>query len=1092
MRARGTSRLFVLGCLLVFASGARAQSPTTGQISGVVKDPSGAVVTGAKITLTNAAGVDRETATDADGHYLFPLLPPGIYSIHVDARGFQSYVLDRIEVRITEYSEVDAALSVARGAQSVTVTAAPPLVQTDSVDAGRVVGERQLSELPLPTRNYTQILGLSPGAMENLPNNTDLGRGDLDFYVNGQRDTSNNVVLDGTIITSPGTNSTPSLAVPSPDSLQEFIVQTSLYDATQGRNTGGNLAVVTKSGTNSFHGNAFEFFRNSALNANDYFLKQSGEARPELNSNQFGGTFGGPIKRDKTFFFISYQGTRQHNGASANSLTTLFIPQGLTNDRSTATLQNFALVNYGVTTIDPTALALLQATLPSGQFAIPSAAPNGTVLNGTVVTPLSALSTFSEDQFSLSFDQNVTSTNKFSAKFFFSQDPQFQALFSFVGADPLQAPGYGGHITFSNRVLSLTDTQTIGTNLINEAHFGFSRINAPSTPQEPFTNAQFGINNPLAATYPGMATIEVNGLFSIGSTPLGDQRSTTENFQGSDTLSWTHGKHFVRFGGDFIRNHVDFFFHSFSRGEIDFNDFTDFLNGTIAFGLLGNGIPNRNMRINDADGFVQDDWRILPNLTIDAGFRVGFDGGISDTQGRIANFLPNVFAQNTLPCLVTAPCNPPNGFELFKPGQTLNPNAWNVAPRIGLAWRPLGSDNFVVRTGYGIYYDRFSTRFANFQIFNYPYDIIGLSLGLLPGSFQNPFPNLAGVSFPVTPAVIPSPIPFYASGFPLPGFSTPISGLYAAKNLSVPYTQQYNLGFQWEPFKSWLLDAGYVGSKGTKLINVYNFNQGAAGTPPYNLSGFSNNKVLNGFEEVQTNTNSHYNALQASLTKRFSAGLQLLASYTYSKSTDQGSGGFENELGGYPGDQQNPDAQLGLSDFNRAQRFVISGVYQLPLFYKGDSRLAKSAANDWQIGGIAIFQSGLPFSVVCESGSALYNRADYVPGATITVPGGTESKLNDYFNVAAFSNTCANAAPYGTSGRNIITGPGQKNIDFSIVKYFPVTETARFEFRSEFFNLFNWVNFSNPNNNVLLPNVGAISTTSSGPRIIQFALKFNF
>ncbi len=217
-----------------------------------------------------------------------------------------------------------------------------------------------------------------------------------------------------------------------------------------------------------------------------------------------------------------------------------------------------------------------------------------------------------------------------------------------------------------------------------------------------------------------------------------------------------------------------------------------------------------------------------------------------------------------------------------------------------------------------------------------------------------------------------------------------------------------------------------------------------------------------------------------------------MASYTYSKSTDQGSGGFENELGGYPGDQQNPDAQLGLSDFNRAQRFVISGVYQLPAFYKGDSRLAKSAANDWQIGGIAIFQSGLPFSVVCESGSALYNRADYVPGATITVPGGTESKLNDYFNVAAFSNTCANAAPYGTSGRNIITGPGQKNIDFSIVKYFPVTETARFEFRSEFFNLFNWVNFSNPNNNVPLPNVGAISTTSSGPRIIQFALKFNF
>jgi len=243
---------------------------------------------------------------------------------------------------------------------------------------------------------------------------------------------------------------------------------------------------------------------------------------------------------------------------------------------------------------------------------------------------------------------------------------------------------------------------------------------------------------------------------------------------------------------------------------------------------------------------------------------------------------------------------------------------------------------------------------------------------------------------------------------------------------------------------------------------------------------------------VTTNTNSHYNSLQASVTKQFSSGLQFLASYTYSKSTDQGTGSFENELGGYPGDQQNPNAQLGLSDFNRAQRFIISGIYDLPTLYKGESRLAKLAANQWQIAGIATFQSGLPFSVVCESGSALFNRADYIPGSTITVPGGTESKLNEYFNVGAFNNTCVNAAPYGTSGRNILTGPGQKNVDFSIVKFFPITEGTRLEFRSEFFNIFNWVNFENPNNNVLLPNVGAITSEASGPRIIQFALKFNF
>jgi len=1120
MKTRASSIVLVVSSLMVLAAIAVAQSATSGQISGVVKDPSGAYVSGATVALTNSAGLQRTTTTSSDGRYIYPLLPPGIYAVKIEASGFKPFTAEKLEVRITEYSELDATLTLAGSSEKVEVSSEPPLVETSSATTGRVIDEISVQELPLPTRNYTQILGLSTGAGQNLARTTDLGRGDLDFYVNGQRDTSNNVVLDGSIIDSPGTNSTPSLAVPSPDSIQEFIVQTSMYDATQGRNTGGSLALVTKSGTNSFHGGLFEFLRNRVLNANDFFLNQAGSPRPELTRNQFGGTFGGPVWRNKTYFFVSYQGTRERNGASQNSLTSLNIPEGLTNDRSTATLNALAAA-YGVTTIDPSALGLLQATLPNGQYAIPSQAPNGLVTAGTVLTPISTTSQFTEDQFNVNIDHEVSHNNKLNGRFFYSEDPQYQALFSFVGADPFQAPGYGGNITFSNRIFGLTDTHVFNPNLINEAHFGFSRINAPSKPQEPFTNAQFNINNPLAAQYPGLATIEVLGLFTIGSTPLGDQKSTVETFQFSDTVSYTRGKHFLRFGGDVIREHVDFFFHSFSRGEILFNDFPSFLTGNnpvdyanptgplaleASVGLLGNGLSGRNMRVNDADWFAQEDYKLSERLTLNAGVRVDFNGGISDTKGRIANFNPAVFAANGgATCSFLAPCSPPNGFELFRPGQPLNPNAWLVSPRIGLSWRPPNTDNLVVRAGYGIYEDRFSTRFANFQIFNYPYDVIGVAIAnLVPalglgGAYPNPFPNLAGLSFPISPATVPSPVPFYSSGVSLGpfGLSTPISGLYVDPKLSIPYTQQYNLGFQWEFVKNLLAEIGYVGSKGTKLINVYNFNQGTAGTAPYGPINFSTNKVLNGFEQARTNTNSTYNSLQASLTKRFSHGLQFLASYTFARSIDEGSGGFENELGGYPGDQQNPLSQYGLSDFNRTHRLVISGRYDLPKFYDGGSRVARTIANDWQVSGIATFQSGLPFSVVYEVGSAIYNRADQKPGVPITESGRIEHRLSDYFNANAFEPS-ANAAPYGDSGRNLLIGPGQKNIDFSVVKFIPVTERMKFEFHTEFFNIFNFVNFSNPLNNVGAfglggtTTAGEITAASSGPRVIQFALKFNF
>jgi hypothetical protein len=963
------------------------------------------------------------------------------------------------------------------------------------------VGETQIKQLPLPTRNFQQLLTLSPGTVAPISNNTEMGRGDALVSVDGQRTTSNNVLVDGTEVNSAGTNGTTNISVPSPDSVQEFIVQTSLYDATQGRNAGGNIAVVTKSGTNNFHGSAFEFLRNDALNANDFFLNRAGRVRPVLKRNQFGGTLGGPIVRDKTFFFVSYQGTRERNGASlANSLTTPLLPSGLTDTRTDAALTALA-TTYGATTLNPIAKAILQAKLPQGQYAIPSPTGGGATATSLVASPMSGVSRYQEDQFSVNLDQQLTAANRLQGKFFFSRVPQFQSQFTFQGVNAFQIPGYGGSIEFNNRVFTLADTHVFNSHLINEARFGFSRINGPSTPQEPFQGSDFGISNPLCAgtaSFCGMPTIAVTNAFSLGSTTLADQRSTVETFQYSDMLSWTHGRHFLRFGGDVRHYDVNFYFNFYSRGQITFNTFKDFLQGTPALGFLGAGIRARHYRSTDAAWYVQDDYRVTNYLTVNAGLRVGRNGGISDRDGWLSQFDPVEFASTPHPCTTLTPCASGSGFHLLKAGDPLNPNDWNAAPRAGFSLKPFSRNNFVIRGGAGVYFDRFSTRLANVQVFNFPTDVVSVTVG---PTFANPFPNLANIQFPVT-ASVPSPVNYTAFNLPLP-----ISGIYVDKNFRTPYVIQYNFGAQWEPVRDWLVDIGYVGNVGRKLINVVTLNQGATGTAPYNTAtglfgfpaspAFSVNKLLTaGFQMAQSNASSNYNSLQTSLTKRFGHGVQFLASYTFSKSIDYNSGQSlaGNELNVVPGDQQNTASQRAVSDFDRPHRFVLSGIYDLPKLYQGDSGLAKRLANDWQLTSIITFQSGAPFTVTCTSGSSTYNRAD-LTGTSPGVSGDVESKLGGYFNTAAFKTTCTNTPPYGTSPRNLLRGPGQKNVDLGIVKFVPITERQKVEFRTEFFNAFNLVNFANPISTFATgaPGLlGAITQTSTGPRVIQFALKYSF
>jgi hypothetical protein len=889
-------------------------------------------------------------------------------------------------------------------------------------------------------------------------------------------------------------------------------VQTSLYDASNGRNAGGSVEAVTKSGGNNFHGDAYYFLRNSALNANDFFLKAAGQPKPVLTRNQFGGTLGGRIIKDKLFFFASYQHTSERNGASlTNSLTFPVIPVALTNSNRTAA-GLAAAFGLSAASINQVALNILNAKLPNGNFAIPSAT------TGSGLTPISGISLFHENQFNANFDLKLSDKHTFSWKNFFASNPTYQSNYNFAGLGNgvTQLPGTGGSLAIIQELNSLTDTYVFNSNVVNQARFGFSRLRVTSVPQEPFSASQLGISSPLANLFPGAPTFTVTGLFTLGSSPFADQSSRINAFTYGDTLSLVKGNHRIRIGGEYRRSQVNFFFNAFSRGQIIFSSFNNFLLGS-GTSIIGSGVFDRALRVNDWNGFAHDDWKVNSRLTLNLGVRYDFYGYPRDVHGRLVNFLPDQFRAGT----TAAPAGPPNGFvqagngtlaNVPKVNDTLIPNDKNnFAPRFGFAYRLNDRGTLALRGGYGIYYDRFSTRYANTQLLNFPYLALAVGLPGILRTMSDPFiPVPQPGAFPVNPT-IPSPLSPLS---PLVG--VPISGIFIDPKLRTPYVQQYNGNVQWEFAKDYLLEVGYVGSKGTKLLQVITLNQ-----PVYNSATNSfvaplgtllstQKNVAGGIQQVQSTSNSHYDSLQISVTKRFSRGLQFLSAYTWGKSQDFYSGGTINELFAIAGDQSNWRTNYGPSDYDRRHRFVTSFVYDLPKF-ASETSSAKWLLNDWQLNGIVTLQTGTPFSIVDAPNNNIIQRANFATGGSgnVLTSGSTQSRLAGFFNTAAFVlsrpilsgaavGTVNNPAfdpahPFGNTSRNFLYGPGQKNVDISVVKFIPIKESVRGEVRAEFFNLFNWANFANPNNNIAVPSTfGRITATSAGPRVIQFAFKVDF
>jgi hypothetical protein len=1175
-------RIIISILVLAFSIAALAQTGTTGQVIGAVTDPSSAMVSGAKVELSGGAGVKRETTTNGAGEYIFSLVPAGNYVITVSSPNFRKAEVKNVVVRITETTRLNVPLALLSAAENVTVTAEAPLLQTTSPANGRVVDSETITELPLATRNFTQILTLSTGTATFLPDNTAVGRNSQNISVNGGRVTWNNFQINGVDANSMGTNSAPSLSIPAPETLEEFKVQTSMYDATFGRSAGGNVQAVTKSGTDSYHGSLYEYFRNDALNANDPILKFAGVKRPTLRRNVYGGTLGGPIAKDKLFFFGSYQGTREANAASRinSQSSNILIADGLTNDRSLATLTSifgtrpgtFGPVGSAGNPISPIAVSLLNAKLPNGNYLIPT--PNGSDPSCASLCRYSGAtaSVYHEEQFNGNIDYQVSANNHLSGKFFFMNAPQTLVLPSFLGGGP-NVPGYGNFQQNNGRIIAISDTHVFSPRTVNEFRAGYNFLRVDAYPQEPVTDASVGINRSNAATQPGLGFIQIAsaaGGIGFGTSATIDVKATSPSTTIYDALTLIRGNHNFRIGGEFRDNQNLYTLNFFTRGQIIFSNFNDFLTGRPLVTVFGSGDGNRHLKAEDYNFFVQDDWKIKKNLTLNLGLRYELDRPVTDTKGRIATFDPTLYQPTLL-----SPAGPPStgyviagnfgtvpaGVAKAGNNSVLNssdPN--NFAPRIGFAYSPMSSDKMVVRGGYGIFYQRSSFQYITLNVIAPPTYVFGQSAL---------FPSLANPFFAAPPV----------SAFPTLVPPVTLAGQFFDRNLRTPYIQQYNLGFQYQLAKNTMLDVGYVGSHGLDLFRAVPINGARLVPTGGSITNAVTNAVIttnlptnaaarapfqgtavNNFFLNQTTAQSNYNSMQVSLNQRAFRGVQILASYTYSKSIDNASGqgggsgtggvlnpGAVGETVNVLGLPSDPRSNRGVSDFDRTHRLVVSYIAAIPApKIANDNAIAKGFLAGWSLSGITTWMSGLPVDVVDNGAASLYGfnaggttlaRPNLIGDPYSNVPAGY------YFNPAAFQRpvlganalipssggtattaaTCGTAlvvcTDFGTLGRNALRGPRQSNFDFSLIKNFSVTERAKVEFRTDFFNLFNHVNYANPLSDfnavtgsgggidsltgLIKPSVagtpgtgpgsfGKIISASSNPRLVQFALKLKF
>ena len=1022
---------------LVFTSAVPVAAQTfRGTILGTVTDPQGAVIQGANVMAVNVGtGIMRSTVTDSDGNYSIAELPIGTYQIRVQATGFQNITIAGVVVEVAGERRVDAKLEVS-GVDTLVLVAPEAQVETTNTTLGGTIQTRQVTDLPINGRDFTKFLVLVPGATGDPSGATDSPGSFGLFSANGNRGRSNNYLLDGTdmndgyrnlpAINEAGVFGTPATILPV-EAISETAVLSN-FEAEFGRNSGAIVNIVTKSGTNEFHGSLFEFVRNDVFDARNFFNPEP-DPQGAFRNNQFGFSLGGPVVRNKTFFFTAYEGQRERVGL--NSVARVPDPReiaalgGATNPVIARLLERnpWPTPNRPVNLFDPS----------------PNLFVTTRALNDV-------------NSFIGKIDHSFNENNQLTGRYFYGQSDQSFPL-ALLSGNVL--PGFNTFTPTKVHLVSVSYLKIISPTKVNEARFGYNRFDEGFFPEDrDFDPRTIGLNTGIEdARDFGLPFIRIRNDPSFGSSlaPLGSNLSLPRarvdtNWHFIDNFSWKLTRHDLKFGYEFRRTSVNAFFDAGYRGRLDFDSLDDFLAGNLSGGRQARGDSRRETFQNSHALYIQDSFRVNRKLTLNLGLRYDYSGVLDEKQGRLSNFDP----QQGLVLVGT------NGLD-----KLYNRDLNNFSPRIGVAWDVTGKGKTVVRAGWGLFYDAFSQDFFVGQL---PFNTFN------PGPAYNPIgPAPILFSFSTVPQIQPN-VPIFTDFLDSDVFSVD-------RNLRTPYVQNFNLNIQQELSRNVVLQVGYVGSQGRKLFRYRDINQPVnpmiSTARPFDNGPFApSGGTFFYVNQLETTASSSYNALQASLTVRQRRGFSSQINYTWSHSIDNASDGQDYVANAtQPDNSYRTDLERANSNFDVRHRFVATFSYEVPNLVRSHPRIGKG----WQFNGILTLRSGSPFNVNLfddyNGTGEFFPRPDLVgdPYAGTSTP-------DAFLNLSAFAVPCtldpsgdgsaASCIPgtqhFGSLGRNSLIGPGYRNFDFSIFKTTPLTERVQLQFRAEVFNLFNHPNFSSP------------------------------
>lgn len=1087
----------VLTILVVLSLTAVSAAQTfRGTILGTVTDSSGAAVAGATVAVKNTdTGLTRTVNTSDDGSYAVPELPIGNYSVTVEKSGFKTGVVSGIRVEVSSERRADVTLQPGEISQKIEVSGETlPLVETTSNTLGGVFESKQVEDLPINGRDYTKLLINVPGAAGE-PNGAGDSPGSFGYVaVNGNRGRANNFMLDGTdendgyrndpAINEGGVFGTPGTVLPL-DAIAEIRVLSN-FEPEYGRNAGGVINIVTKSGTNDFHGSGYEFFRNDHLNARNFFNTEP--AKDAFRNNQYGGTIGGPLVRDKTFFFIAYEGQRE-----GGAITSLNVVPSL-QDFSDA----FNPAKGGISGGNPAACTTTIIACVTGQPAgvvnpvilkfFNFCQSNGNCSGGKDIWPavnianaaagapnsVDAVRFFNNiNSFIVKLDHAVSKNHQLSGRYFFGDSTQSFPL-GLAGGNNL--PGTNTVAPIRTQLVSVSLVSTITPSIVNEGRFGWNRYRNGFYPADAsvFGNPNTSLGLDTGVTNPrdfGLPTMRFGTLSFLGSSPFSNPRDRVDtNWQGIDGLSWKHGRHDTKFGYEFRETNVRSFNNFSSRGVLVFNLLSDFLQGnptpTALFSsrIIQGTTDRKAKQANDAL-YVQDSFRWTTNLTLNVGLRWDYFGVIHEDQGRFSVYDPTI--------------------GLVQRNPLYDKDFRSFSPRISLAWDVTGKQKTVVRAGFGVFFDDFSQDAFTGQIYENSFNA-GVAYNAIGPDpvFLNK--SLTGVPFQANQPIF-APVNFNG---PAPGATTDASTV--DKNLRNPYVYNFNLNLQQELFKNTVLQIGYVGSSGHKLLRLRDINQpshaeitkedlacncildGAVNrnfTTP--LSSIAPNApfIIN---QLESSAVSHYHSLQTSLTQQNFHGWTNQISYTWSHSIDTASDSQDYVPNAAESqDGTNTKAEKGPSNFDLRNRFVWSSTYAIP---RWDSW--GHFGEGWMLSGVLTLASGHPFSMNYNGIDDYSGSGSFVDRPDIVGPlQYNQSDPTQYLNLNSFAIPCTpkpggtgfafdtctpGTRHFGTLGRNGLIGPHYRNFDFAVSKLTSITERFKLLLRMDAYNLLNHPNFANP------------------------------